>query len=899
MILDKRLALEPKLEAIVDSLFTNFTEPQVRAFDRIIQGDSVVLCSETGSGKTEAALIPIIHLLLSKERPPGTSAVYITPLRALNRDIEYRLRKLTQALGLTLGTRHGDTRTAERKKMRENPPDILVTTPETFQALITEETNLRNFRNVRFLVVDEANELIQSKRGTQLVLGINRFENYLSRKIQIICLSATVKSGRFVNNYFLNGSGKVIYIGSTRRYDILLDVPTSQNQLSSIVKAVERHLEERCIVFTNTRQLAESISRTIDSKGTAVNIAVHHSSLSQSERIAVEQKLKKGQVQAVISTSSLELGLDLGAIRKVVQVASPKTVETLAQRVGRSGHGAKKTSVGVIVGINQLDLLESASIARLLLKRWMERPTSFSKPFDVLAHQLAGHLLVVRRTKASDMFDLVTSCYPYRDLSMTEFEGVLEHLVKNRAARIDGEYVARSSRTKSYFYRHLGTIITTRQFQVFDLATRASIGSLDPSFVEKFCEQGKVIVLGKRSWEIVSIDFGAHTVNVRRGAGSTATVPAWTGDVLPVDDYVAKGVFDIVRSKKRGKVLAELRLSEQAKQALSLVPPVQNLRSDVLYLALIHGRSNVLFALSPLGTRGNRAMSLLLQELLSEQYVDSSAYPSSVGTLLTLAPTPQVSAVAERLTSLTEEEARRLIQVGAMRYGRFTDRLFRVAERLGFDVEEITEKLGIRRTHAVLSNTLAGSETLKELFDEVLDVREVLKIIKKKAVVVIQEEGALSKLVNTIVSSMHIEAGSESESDVLSAAKTRLENKLYQVACLSCFNFQTQRRVREINEGFSCPKCGSKYMGFVSQNGSELRRALELIKTGKTASEPSLAQLQKELVESATIYLDFGRRGLLALSGFGVGPTTVKRILRKRVETETQLVSEILKAEQD
>ncbi|MCL5788545.1 MAG: DEAD/DEAH box helicase [Candidatus Marsarchaeota archaeon] len=892
--------LSPLFKSVLGTRFSSFTRVQLEAFDSILAGENVVLCSETGSGKTEAALIPTMQRVVDSKGEKGTRILYITPLRALNRDIEHRIKDLAQAIGLSLETRHGDTTKVRRAEIRANPPELLVTTPETFQALITEPLNLRGLSNLSSIIIDEANELLQSKRGSQLLLAIRRLESYLAKPIQKVCLSATIKSGRVVCEFFLAGSGRVIYLDSSRVYDVSVDACERPNDIKSATETIAQHLDVRSIVFTNTRQMAEGLAKTLPETNVAGSgIAVHHSSLSVTERLSVEERLRQGKLLAVVATSSLELGIDIGVIDQVIQVGSPKTVETLAQRFGRSGHFFERTSKGLFVALNPLDLLEGLVVCRLLRKRWLERPVIFTKPLDVLSHQIAGHLLVVRHAKLDDVYQLITGAYPYRSLTRDELMDTLNHLSTIGAAKVDGEAVRASWRTKSYFYTHLSTIVTNRQFAVVNVVTRSKMGYLDPSFVERFCENGKIIMLGRRPWEIISIDYGTYNVNVRPGPAASAAVPTWAGDVLPVDDYVAKGMYDLIRSSRRRRVVKGLKLFPRAVNSLRAVPSVPTLSHSVLVLVPDSAQPNVLLAIAPLGTRGNRGLALLIEEMLSGRLAEPTTYVSSICVLVKSSYSINCGELARDLGSISADAARKMIINGVLKYGKFTDRLFKVAERLGFDTEHMIEKMGPRRTHAILSHTLAGKELVKEVLDELVDLPELCRLVGSRKVHVAVRGTAEWKLGGALMQSMRVEGSDQGGSYIIEAARVRLTRKMYQVVCLSCFKYSSIRRLSEIGPFFKCPKCGSLYLAFVSPSRPHMDQAIASLRRGEVSADPEVASLEKELTDSASIYLDYGPRGILVLSGFGVGPRTAKKILRKRVVDENQLIVEILKAEQD
>jgi len=492
-----------KISELVEKRFSRPTKVQSAAFEPIYNGFNVVVCSETGSGKTEAVLLPIFVKLSNAQTPDTariTKIIYITPLRALNRDVEDRIRWLSNELKISVGLHHGDTPPKVRLELRQNPPTMIVTTPESFQALISQTQTLALFSKVEHIIIDEANELVQSKRGIQLTLALARFRSYLDHPIQIVCLSATVKNAKIIRDFFIGENSKILYLDSTRSYDITIDIIEDFDNKDKVKQKILENIQGKTIIFVNTRHLSERLAKLLEEKSASFD--VHHSSLSLEKRIEVENKLKSSELRTVIATSSLELGVDIGRLERVIQVGSPRSVETLAQRLGRSGHRTGLKSVGTIIAFNAFDLLESVSCAILLKSRWLEKPSVPKKPLDVLANQIVAHLLLKKVAKKQEILQLFKSTYPYRELTDSELESVLAFLERNRQILLRGDTLLVGPRTKSYFYSNLSTIISLEQYRVKDIASRKNIGMLDGAFVERYCDAGSRLALGKNSWEI-------------------------------------------------------------------------------------------------------------------------------------------------------------------------------------------------------------------------------------------------------------------------------------------------------------------------------------------------------------------------------------------------------------
>jgi ATP-dependent Lhr-like helicase len=889
-----------KLEKVVKARFKDYTNIQLEAFRPILEGLNVVICSETGSGKTEAVMLPLIEKILHI-KSKGVKVLYITPLRALNRDIYERLVKVAREVGVQIAVRHGDTSRRAREKLRTEPPDILVTTPETFQALITDPKNLQNLKSVDCVVVDESNELIRSKRGPQLSLGLIRMKKYLGREIQLICLSATIKSGKFVKNFFV-GSGKVIYINSNKNYHIEVDKIRDNNNLDQVYESIIRHIDSKTIIFVNTRYLAEALARATERNGgRRLDLEIHHSSLSLDKRLKVEQGLKTDRLKAVVSTSSLELGIDIGKLEKVIQIGSPRSVETLAQRLGRAGHRTNAVSDGVVIALNTFDLLEILACSLLLESKWMERPRIFVTPLDVLANQIVAHILVERSVTKKDLLNLIRSSYPFSTTTLAQLDEVLKFLEQHKYIRVDGDELSVGYRGKIFFYRNISTIVSNNQFMVKDLASRSSIGFLDNSFVERYCETGKNLILGKAKWEIVSVDFGKRVIIVKAGGQGAAVIPNWSGDTLPVDDYVTKKMVDLIKSKKRLRLLSRIHLLDAGKQDLMHLPIIPDLRHISAYIVEKSSASGLILVLAPLGTRGNRALAVLIEELLAGEGLTSVTNSTSFGILIQ-SQGATAELIKRLLISLKECSVNELLTQGIMRFGKFTDRLFNVGRRFGINVDELIEKFGTRRTHYLLQTSIVGLETRNEVFQDVFDAQEILKLLKTGEIYTQNEARkevvALAEVFFKSVS-YSLRVAELDELSLVQIVKRRIEHKSYHCFCLSCFKFRTKLTVSEVKDGFRCPRCNSLFLGFLTWEDNNTDKAIKLLAKNIKTQDEQINRIQKELVESANLYINFGRIALIVLSGFGIGPTTAKRILRKRLLNEQQLYIEILKAEQE
>ncbi|MCD6263518.1 DEAD/DEAH box helicase, partial [Candidatus Bathyarchaeota archaeon] len=341
------LLCRPLRRLIEERGFKEPTEPQRRAIPHILRGENVLLISPTATGKTEAAILPVLHLyLMSGEKKPGIKILYITPLRALNRDILDRLMWWCTKLDLNVAVRHGDSSDVERTRQRRSPPDLLITTPETLQAVLLGRVIRRYLRAVKWVIVDEIHELADNKRGSQLSLALERLREVAEEEFQLIGLSATIGSPEKVGA-FLVGVGRpveVIRVPVARSMELSIVYPEPRAEdyelaerlytfpeVAARLRVMRELIEEErtTLIFTNTRSISEVLASRFRVWDLDFPLSIHHGSLAKPSRIAAESGLKSGNLRNVVCTSSLELGIDIGHIDLVIQYMSPRQVTRL------------------------------------------------------------------------------------------------------------------------------------------------------------------------------------------------------------------------------------------------------------------------------------------------------------------------------------------------------------------------------------------------------------------------------------------------------------------------------------------------------------------------------------------------------------------------------------------
>jgi len=564
--------LSPTTRRWFERAFADPTPAQELGWPAIAGGGHVLIQAPTGSGKTLAAFLLGIDRL--NQRPgEGLRLLYVSPLKALNYDIERNLRSPLAGLGskLSVGVRTGDTSAEERRRMLRTSPDILITTPESLFLLLTSQAR-ETLRGIATVILDEVHAVAGTKRGAHLALSLERLETLVEQPFQRIGLSATQRPmdeiGRFVA-----GTGREIRLvdaGVRKELDLEVVVPVedmrelgSTSELSipviadgvemgvgverssksiwpsiypAILELVRQH--RSTIVFVNNRRLAERLALRINELAEEEIARAHHGSLAREQRLVVEELLKAGQIPCLVATSSLELGIDMGAVDLVIQVESPKSVARGLQRVGRAGHDLHSVSKGRIFPKFRADLLESAVVARAMRAGEIEETRIPRNPLDVVAQQIVA-ICADEEVSVDDLHELVRRAYPFAELSRAQLENVLDMLAGRYPSdefvelrpRIVWDRTAGTVRGRQGARRlavtNAGTIPDRGLFGVFLADGGGRVGELDEEMVYE-AREGQTFVLGASTWRIEEIT--RDRVLVSPAPGVPGVAPFWKGE---------------------------------------------------------------------------------------------------------------------------------------------------------------------------------------------------------------------------------------------------------------------------------------------------------------------------------------------------------------------------------
>jgi ATP-dependent Lhr-like helicase len=528
------------------------TEVQLRTWPVVAAGEHVLVSAPTGTGKTLAAFLEALDRLLTGTwGGGGLTVLYVSPLKALNADVRRNLlgplaeltARFTQAgvcpPDIEVMVRSGDTPDDERRRMRKSPPAILVTTPESLNILLTQKGSQTLFGSLRLVILDEIHAVAGTKRGTSLLLALERLVD-VAGEFQRIGLSATVNPpdlvARALGGFSSVGSPrpvKTVASSQAKVYEVQVVLPEVRPPASengkvfweSLALELRKRTRDRAstLIFANSRRACEKLARLMNENQDTLVAYSHHGSLSKEIRQEVEQKLKDGDLRALVATNSLELGIDIGDLDEVVLAQTPRTAASAIQKVGRAGHRTGEVSRARIYPSHDLDLVEAAVVVRCIQRQEVEPLLIPEGPLDVLAQTLLSELCPHPST-ADRLFDLVRRSWPYRQLQRTAFDLVLEMLagryagtripeLKPRVETVPGTdlWVAKSA-VPFLLYSSGGTIPDRGYFTLRDGRTGSPLGELDEEFVWERA-LGDRFALGAQVWKIVAIDDQAVRVD--------------------------------------------------------------------------------------------------------------------------------------------------------------------------------------------------------------------------------------------------------------------------------------------------------------------------------------------------------------------------------------------------
>jgi len=554
------------------------TAAQTKGWAAVREGRHTLIAAPTGSGKTLAAFLnaldELLHEGLRGELPDEVRVVYVSPLKALSADIHKNLaeprsgiRRIAEEMEIeapriTAAVRTGDTTSSERASMLRKPPHILVTTPESLYLLLTAERSREMLRNVRTVIVDEIHAVIGTRRGAHLALSLERLQEVAERPLLRLGLSATQKPIEEVARYLCGESDcALVDEGHQRAIDLGIEMPRSPLESVMSHEVWEEYYDRLAeligahrttLVFVNTRRMAERLARHLSDRLGEDAVTAHHGSLSKENRLDAESRLKNGQLKALVATASLELGIDIGHVDLVCQIASPHRIATLLQRVGRSGHTVSGLPKGRIFPISRDDLVECAALVRAVRRGELDRIVVHDAPLDVLAQQIVAET-ACRDYREDDLFALVRRAWPYRELPRETFTEVVKMVADGFATRrgrrgalvhrdeVNGRVRGRRG-ARMLSITSGGAIPEVADYRVVLEDDETFIGTLNEDFaIESMA--GDIFQLGNTSWQVVQV--GSGVVRVADAKGAPPNIPFWLGEAPARSDELSRAVSDL------------------------------------------------------------------------------------------------------------------------------------------------------------------------------------------------------------------------------------------------------------------------------------------------------------------------------------------------------------------
>ena len=879
--------------------FSGLTEIQARAAPVILQKKDCLVIAPTGSGKTECSVIPIFSLLARSRRPGKIKALYITPLRALNRDVFRRIARYAHENGLAVEIRHGDTSQKDRRRITENPPDVLITTPETLIILLTQPKMLAALTDLEWVVIDEVHELLSSERGSQLSLSIERLAINSRYPLTKVGLSATVGNFAEAGKFVVGTKRKCAIVRDTsvRKYDVEIRYVdgTVHDVSDQIVRYVSGlNLDSPTLLFTNTRGEAEFLASILKEKS-PVPVELHHGSLSNEVREEAEASLRAGRNSIVVCTSSLELGLDIGSVELVVHYGSPRQVSKFVQRIGRSRHNRGSSARGLIITNSPDDEFEARAILERIAEGSMEEQKIHRGSLDVLAHHLVGLSMQVGELPVEKAFEIITRAYPFRSLALGELVDVLELLDANYLVFFDRKKMSfwKKGRSFRYHFENLSTIPDILKFRVFDSVGKKIIGSLDQRFVGDFGDSGNIFVLKGLQWRILAVDEKSLRVNVEPFRGEGKTVPYWEGENIPIDYRTARKVGDFRSRVRDGSFVPSNKIIEES--GLDLIP-----NQDRLVIESNRAQGSVVIH-SCFGTKINSTLSALLSSVLSSM-LGSMVDSRSDGYRIVLSSRSRISQQLFLKVLADDYDLQSAVNASLAGTHNVNWRTWCVAKKFGVVGRgAVYEKKSARFLYERYSRTALVREALRELFHDKYDLENTDKVLAEirsgNIGIDWKEVDRFSRLAEPILdrTAKYYSSPANLDKGIIDLVKARLEKTRHRLICVRCGRWERVMQTSEAGDVVLCPYCRSRQITSTYYSDYDLPKIIRKKHSGKRLSAEERHKFDRAW-KVASLVENFGKTALTVISGYGVGADTAARILRNMVDDE-YLFKQIYEAE--
>lgn len=785
---DKLPFLDPLISKWFNSKYSGLTEPQTKAIPLIHNRENVLVSSPTGTGKTLTGFLAVINELFGLARKNELEdriyCLYISPLKALANDINKNLNvpldeiyALSEENGEKLpkiraAVRSGDTPQNERQKMLRKPPHILITTPESFSLALSAPKFREKLMDLRWLIIDEIHEISSTKRGSLLSANLERL-SHVNKDFIRVGLSATQAPLELIGTYLCGYDGddprpfKIIEVDTKKFLDLKTITPVNDLTKTSYEVANDRMYEilaemvnehKTTLIFTNTRSGTEHVAMRLKARGIE-SIEAHHSSLGKDTRLEVENKLKNGELRCVITSTSLELGIDIGYIDLVVQIGSPKSVSKGLQRIGRSGHNIYDLSKGRFLVFDLDDLMECSVLTKAAYDTDIDRVVIPTNSLDVLSQVIVG-ISLERPWKIKEAYDMVRNSYSFHTLPFDDFMETINYLsgkiednvIYSKIWYDDQEgTIGKKKSTRMIYFMNIGTIPEEADYRVISEKGR-HLGQLSDKFVERL-KQGDIFVLGARTY--MYLRSVRNRVYVRDATGMRPTVPSWTGEMLPrsYDLGVLVGEFrkEALKRIEAGEnikkwLMDEYRLDENG--AISMISYIKtqakfDVPTDDHLLVEGYTDSAGLYSMIfhiPLGRRVNDALSRAYGQAVSNEYSTNTRITvTDDGFILTVQKKLPIKDVIHLINRDNFENtvARSVsnTEVFKQRFRHCAARSLMVLRKYkGYDISVVRQQLRsdkLLKTLEGMKNFPVIKETYHEIMNDMMDVPRALKYVQE------------------------------------------------------------------------------------------------------------------------------------------------------------------------
>ncbi|MFB6109005.1 MAG: helicase-related protein, partial [Haloplanus sp.] len=777
------------------------------------------------------------------------------------------------------------------------------------------------------VVVDEVHELASSKRGAQLSVGLERLRD-LSGPFQRVGLSATVGSPEEVGR-FLTGDRdcELVEVDAGANVEFRVVEPevgeederlagelATDADIASHVRAIRDVVadHESTLVFVNTRQTAEALGSRF--KALDEPVGVHHGSLSKEARIDVEDRFKAGELDGLICTSSMELGIDVGRVDHVVQYGSPREVARLLQRVGRAGHRRDAVSHGTVVTGHADDTLEALAIARRAVAGEVEPATIHHGSLDVVANQTVGLVMDHGEIGARETYETLTRAYPFRNLAADAFREVVRELASNRLLWLDEEAdrLEKSGGTWRYFYANLSMIPDEETYEVYDLSSRRGIGTLDERFVVNFAAPGEVFIQRGEMWRINEVDDEESRVEVTPIEDPAGEVPSWSGREIPVPAAVAGEVGEMrgvaaaqfETGADRDAVAREFcgRYPTDVYTASEALDPVERQVDAEAPIPtddriVVEGRGRTVVVNAAFGHEVNETLGRLVSALVGQKTgssVGMEVDPYRVE--LEMPGRAGPADVVEVLETTDPDHVEALLELALKNSQTLKFTLTHVAAKFGaLKRYQGSGRFGADRLLAALEDTPVYDEAVREVFHVDLAVEETADLLRRV------QSGDLE--VTTARDLTPVGTGGRSsgrellvpenaDASVIETLRERIENDRVILACLHCTEWTRKTKVKRVPDQPRCPECESTRIAALNPWDEDVVTAVRA-----SEKDDEQERMTERAYRSANLVQSHGKQAVVAMAARGVGPHNAARIIAKLREDEDDFYRDILEQE--